>query len=179
MGERNPLFLICPWEGTVSALNHETASWCTCVFLGGLPCKHGLAQNCEIWDQSPGQKGSGGRSCTEPAPMHWSFLWETSSVLQRWWPWGKSQLRKELRWCWAGCSRADLGEKDAHLCSWPLACKSNSLQTGLGWQWYQKVQHSHFPHFPLYHVKQYLWNSERGVFCSILGFFDGVCVNKD
>lgn len=45
MGVRNPLLLICPWEGTVSALNHETASWCTCVFLGGLPWSCS-----ELWD---------------------------------------------------------------------------------------------------------------------------------
>lgn len=79
MGEKNsPVFnglWICPWEGIVSALNHQTASWCTCVFLGGLWLKkgrHGLAQTCEIWeDQSPGLNGFSVRSWTEPAKTWW------------------------------------------------------------------------------------------------------------
>lgn len=91
------------------------------------------------------------------------------SFLQRQWLWGKPQLRKELKWCWAGCSCAVSWGKDACLCLWLLDCKTSSLQAGLAGM--PKVQPSHLPHFPPYHVKQDFWNCQRGVFFLLyLGF---------
>lgn len=165
MGERNPLLLICPWEAIVSALSHKTTSWCTCVFLGALPCKHGLAENCGIWDQSLGQNSSGGRSWTEPATEQWGFLWETSSVLQRAWPWGKAELRKELRWCWAVLGGKEsvfetLGLQNQQLADWAgLAVVPESTAFTL----------SSLCPLPCKALK--LW--ERWFFLSYLGFFSG------
>lgn len=181
MGERNPLLLICPWEGPVSALNHETTSWCTCVFLGGLPCKRGLDQNCGVWDQSPGQKGSGGRSWAEPAPEQWLCSGVCYGKPHQ----SSSDNGHEENHSW-GKNSGDAGldaavlffwGKEAHLCLWLLDCKISSLQAGLAVM--PKVQPSHLPHFPLYPVKQYLWNCQRGGFLFYLGFFGCVCVNKD
>lgn len=162
MGERNPLLLICPWEGIVSAWNHETASWCTCVFLGGLPCKHGLAQNYGVWDQSPGQNSSGaeqnqpqcsGVSCGKPHHPP-----ETMAVRKT-----TAEERTHVMLGWMQLC-----------CSWGKGCTSVFMTLRLQNQQFAvvpKIQPSRFSQFPLYRVKQYLWNCERGGFLVFLGFF--------